>query len=149
MSSILALGFFTSSRATFPTYMVFASLAIYPAALALVYFLDYVVGQFCPPFSNHSPNHQPSIAHRTLCRCCTHISLHFGLSRHFPNLIVRFSACARLAVIFQCHVAIFLHVFSEATIKRLHISLPSIKASCLEMGNTRALFNHQFNGPQP
>ena len=49
MSSILALGCFTSSRATFPTYMVFASLAIYPAALALVYFLDYVVGQFCPP----------------------------------------------------------------------------------------------------
>jgi hypothetical protein len=49
MSSILALGFFTSSRATFPTYMVFASLAIYPAALALVYFLDYVVGQFYPP----------------------------------------------------------------------------------------------------
>lgn len=45
MASVFALGFFSSSRLTFPTYMAFGSLAIYPLALGLVYFLDYVVGE--------------------------------------------------------------------------------------------------------
>eukprot|EP00283_Hemiselmis_rufescens_P009597 CAMPEP_0173433514 /NCGR_PEP_ID=MMETSP1357-20121228/10939_1 /TAXON_ID=77926 /ORGANISM="Hemiselmis rufescens, Strain PCC563" /LENGTH=163 /DNA_ID=CAMNT_0014398229 /DNA_START=6 /DNA_END=497 /DNA_ORIENTATION=+ len=44
MSSIFALGAITSTRLTFPTYWAIVSLALYPLALALVYFLDYVVG---------------------------------------------------------------------------------------------------------
>lgn len=68
MSSILALGFFTSSRATFPTYMVFASLAIYPAALALVYFLDYVVGECSLPSTLPSTTTTCAL---TMQRCCT------------------------------------------------------------------------------
>ena len=44
MASIFALGGFAATRTTFPTFYAFVSLALYPAALALVCYLDYVVG---------------------------------------------------------------------------------------------------------
>ncbi|EKX52502.1 hypothetical protein GUITHDRAFT_159252 [Guillardia theta CCMP2712] len=44
MSMIFALGVVACTRVTFPLYMAFFSLSLYPIALALVYFLDYVVG---------------------------------------------------------------------------------------------------------
>lgn len=44
MASIFALGFVAATRDTFPTYLAFVSMALYPAALALVSYLDYVVG---------------------------------------------------------------------------------------------------------
>ena len=44
MFSVFALGAVAASRDTFPTYYALLSLALYPAALALVTCLDYVVG---------------------------------------------------------------------------------------------------------
>lgn len=44
MFSVFALGAVAASRDTFPAYYALLSLALYPAALALVTCLDYVVG---------------------------------------------------------------------------------------------------------
>mmetsp|Transcript_24023 Transcript_24023/g.37670 ORF Transcript_24023/g.37670 Transcript_24023/m.37670 type:complete len:263 (+) Transcript_24023:442-1230(+) len=44
MASIFALGVVACTRITFPLYLALVSLALYPIALALVFFLDYYVG---------------------------------------------------------------------------------------------------------
>jgi len=44
MTSIFAMGYVAATRRTFPTYWAPISFALYPAALALVSYLDFVVG---------------------------------------------------------------------------------------------------------
>jgi hypothetical protein len=44
MASIFALGAMGVSANTFPTYYAFIAMSLYPIALALICYLDYVVG---------------------------------------------------------------------------------------------------------